>query len=64
MLSCMVLFCKGGIVVMLLLLTTPLTLVCGGEADHPAFGPPSSLSLQRGLSTNPGVTMWCVCGCS
>ena len=19
---------------------------------------------RRGLSTNPGVTMWCVCGCS
>ena len=42
------------------------------ESDHPAFGPPASLSsiwpaapsLQRGLSTNPGVTMWCVFGCS
>ena len=21
-------------------------------------------SLQRSLSTNPGVTVWCVCGCS
>ena len=21
-------------------------------------------SLRRGLSTNPGATMWCVCGCS
>ena len=37
-----------------------------GESDHPAFGPPASLSLhlQRGLSTNPGLTVWCVCGCS
>ena len=25
---------------------------------------PAVQSLQRGLSTNPGVTMWCVCGCS
>ena len=22
------------------------------------------LSIRRGLSTNQGVTMWCVCGCS
>ena len=25
---------------------------------------PAAPSLQRGLSTNPGVTMWCICGCS
>ena len=25
---------------------------------------PAVQSLQRGLSTHPGVTMWCVCGCS
>ena len=25
---------------------------------------PTVQSLRRGLSTNPGVTMWCVCGCS
>ena len=25
---------------------------------------PAVQSLRRGLSTNPGVTMWCVCGCS
>ena len=25
---------------------------------------PAAPSLQRGLSTNPGVTMWCVFGCS
>ena len=24
---------------------------------------PAVLSLQRGLSTNPWVTMWCVYGC-
>ena len=30
---------------MLLLSPTPLTLVCGGgRSDHPAFGPPASLS--------------------
>ena len=23
---------------------------------------PAVQSLRRGLSTNPGVTMWCVCG--
>ena len=25
---------------------------------------PAAPSPQRGLSTNPGVTVWCVCGCS
>ena len=25
---------------------------------------PATPSLQRGVSTNPGVTVWCVCGCS
>ena len=25
---------------------------------------PAVQSLRRGLSTNPGATMWCVCGCS
>ena len=25
---------------------------------------PAVHSLRRGLSTNPGATMWCVCGCS
>ena len=43
----------------------------GGGSDVPAFGPPASFSvhltssavtLRRGLSTNQGVTMWCVCG--
>ena len=24
----------------------------------------SMQSIRRGLSKNPGVTMWCVCGCS
>ena len=31
---------------LLLCLPTPLTLVCGGESDHPAFGLPASLSLR------------------
>ena len=35
------------ILALLLCLPTPLTLVCGGgESDHPAFGPPASLSLH------------------
>ena len=25
---------------------------------------PAVRSLRRGLSANPGVTMWCVCGCN
>ena len=25
---------------------TPLTLVCGGDSDHPAFGPSARLSLH------------------
>ena len=53
-------------------LPTPLTLVCGGSpiipllVHHPAYLSiwPAAPSLQRGLSTNPGVTVWCVCGCS
>ena len=32
-------------------LLTPLTLVCGGETDHPAFGPPASLSLHLASSS-------------
>ena len=53
-------------------LPTPTTLASGGS---PMFPPvvhqpastsiwPAVQSLRRGLSTNPGVTMWCVCGCS
>ena len=36
---------KVGVVVV----TTPLTAVCGGggEFDHPAFGPPATLSGQK-----------------
>ena len=50
----------------LLLSTHSLDPCLWGESDHPAYpsiwraAPPS----QRGLSTNPGVTMWCVRGCS
>ena len=38
---------------LLLGLHTPLTLVCGGggESDHPAFGPPASLSLHLASSS-------------
>ena len=37
---------------LLLCLPTPLTLVCcGGESDHPAFGPPVSLSLHLANSS-------------
>ena len=53
-------------------LPTSMTLASGGSPIFPlvVHQPASSSiwpavqSLQRGLSTNPGVTMWCVCGCS
>ena len=35
----------------LLCLPTPLTLVCGVGSDHPAFGPPASLSLHQASSS-------------
>ena len=38
----------------MLLYTHSMTLASGGG---------SPIFLRRGLSTNPGVTMWCVCGC-
>ena len=59
--------------VLLLLLSTHSHDYClWRESDNPAFGPPPAYlsiwpaapSLQRGLSTNPGVKVWCVCGCS
>ena len=53
-------------------LPTPLTLVCGWNpiipllVHQPAY--PSiwqaAPSLQWDMPTNPGVTIWCVCGCS
>ena len=53
-------------------LLTPMTLASGGSPMFPiVVHQPASpsiwlavQSLQRGMSTNPGVTMWCVCGCS
>ena len=48
-------------------LPTPMTLASGGESDVPTCGLLASFSVQslrRGLYTNPGVTGWCVCGCS
>ena len=53
-------------------LPTPMTLASGGSPMFPlvVYQPaspsiwPAVQSLWRGLSTNPGVTMWCVCGCS
>ena len=52
-------------------LPTPMTLASGGSpmfplVVHQPASPsiwPAVQSLRRGLSTNPGVTMWCVCGC-
>ena len=53
-------------------LPTPMTLASGGspmtplvvhQLASPSIWPAVQL-LRRGLSTNPGVTMWCVCGCS
>ena len=53
-------------------LPTPMTLASGGSPMFPPVvhqtASPSNWSavqsLRRGLSTNPGATMWCVCGCS
>ena len=53
-------------------LPTPMTLASGGSpmfplVVHQPASPsiwPAVQSLRRGLSTNPGVTMQCVCGCS
>ena len=53
-------------------LPTPMTLASGGSSmfPHVVHQPaspsiwPAVQSLRRGLSTNPGATMWCVCGCS
>ena len=56
-----------------LLSTHPMTLASGGGSPmfplvvHQPASPsiwPAVQSLLRGLSTNPGVTMWCVCGSS
>ena len=53
-------------------LPTPMALASGGSpmfplVVHQPASPsiwPAVQSLRRGLSTNPGATMWCVCGCS
>ena len=53
-------------------LPTPMTLASGGSpmfplVVHQPASPslrPAVQSLRRGLSTKPGATMWCVCGCS
>ena len=53
-------------------LPTPMTLASGGSpmfplVVHQPASPsiwPAVQSLRRGLSTNPGATMWCVCGCN
>ena len=57
---------------MLCCLPTPMTLASGGSpmlpfvVHQPASTSicPAVQSLRRGLFINPGVTMWCVCGCS
>ena len=53
-------------------LPTPMALASGGSpmfplVVHQPASPsiwPAVQSLRRGLSINPGATMWCVCGCS
>ena len=53
-------------------LPAPMTHASGGSpmfpfVVHQPVSPsiwPAVQSLQRGLSTNPGATMWYVCGCS
>ena len=52
---------------LLLILTKPHVVVVSThsiypclwrESDHPAFGPPASISLHLASSTNPGVTVY------
>ena len=50
-------------------LPTPMTLASGIVRCSRLWSTsqliwPAVQSLRRGLSTNPGVTKWCVCGCS
>ena len=53
-------------------LPTPMTISSGRSQIFPiVFHQPASTSIwpavqyiRQSLSTNPGVTMWCVCGCS
>ena len=53
-------------------LPTHMTFASGGSPMFPLvvhqpaspFIWPAVQLLRRGLSTNPGVTMWCVCGCN
>ena len=40
---------------------SPIIPLLVHQAAYPSIWP-AALSLQSGLSTNPGVTMWCVCG--
>ena len=71
-LSALVLVCVDVIVMSCCCLPTPMTLASGGSpmfplVVHQPASPsiwPAVQSLRRGLSTNPGATMWCVCGCS
>ena len=59
-------------IIKLCCLPTPMTLASGGSPIFPLvvheqtsqFIWPAAQTLWWGLSTNPGVTMWCVCGCS
>ena len=59
-------------ITLLLFLPTPLTLVCGGNPIIPILVPQPTYhsiwsaapSFHRGLSTNPGVTVWRICGSS
>ena len=48
----------AGELLLLLCLPTPLTLVCGGESAHPAFGAPASISLH--LASNSFTPSWSV----
>ena len=40
---------------------SPMFLLVVHQPASPSIWP-AVQSLQWGLSTNPGVTMWCVCG--
>ena len=59
-------------VVVVVVYPLPWPLLVGGSpmfplVVHQPASPsiwPAVQSLRRGLSTNPGATMWCICGCS
>ena len=66
------LLCRSQVLTCCCCLPTPMTFASEGSPIFPfVVHQLASLSIwpavhspRRGLSTNPGVTMWCVCGCN